>query len=56
MFLIAFKDTTNKDFTNSILHNNSKFVSFGAGSNHFIKSLHLVVDNVRYPIDPIKMN
>ena len=50
---IAFKDTTNE---NSILLNNSKFVSFGAGNNHFKKSLQLFVGNVRYPIDPIKIN
>ena len=49
---IAFKDTTNAD---NIEHNNSKFVSFGAGNN-FIKSLQLLVDNVRYPIEPVKIN
>ena len=38
---IAFKDSAD-----SIEHNNSKFVSFGAGNN-FIKSLQLLVDNVK---------
>ena len=50
---IAFKDNTNAD---SILRNNSKFVSFGAADDHFIKSLQLIIDNVRYPIEPIKIN
>ena len=50
---IAFKDTKNGD---SILHDNSKFISFGAGNNDFIRSLQFFVANVRYPIDPIKFN
>ena len=50
---IAFKDNTNAD---NILHNNSKFISFGTANDHFIKSLQLLVDNVRYPIEPIKIN
>ena len=41
---IVFKDTTNVD---SLLHNNSKFISFGGGNDQFIKSLQLHVDNVR---------
>ena len=45
---IDFSDTTNED---NILRNNAKFVSFGTGNNHFIKSLQLFVDNLRYPID-----
>ena len=43
---IDFKDTTNAD---SILHNNSNFISFGGGNNQLIKSLQLHVDNIRYP-------
>ena len=39
-----------------VLKNNSKFKIFGAGNNHFIKSLQLFGDNVRYPIDPIIIN
>ena len=49
---IVFKDTANLD---NILHNNSKFVNYKDNDN-YIKSLQLVVDNVRYPIEPILIN
>ena len=50
---IVFKDTTNPD---SILHNKSKFISFGGENDQFIKSLQLHVDNIRYPNEPIRIN
>ena len=50
---VVFKDVENAD---SILHNNSKFVSFREGNDNFIKSIQLIVDGVRYPINPIKIN
>ena len=50
---IVFKDMINAD---SISHNNSKFISFGAGNDQFIKSLQLNVDNVRYPIERCKIS
>ena len=46
---VVFKDTQNAD---SILYNNSRFINFKDNDN-YIKSLQLVVDNVRYPIKPI---
>ena len=49
---VAFKDTATAD---SILQNNSKFVNSGA-AGHSIKTLQLQVDNVRYPIEPIRTN
>ena len=49
---VVFKDTANAD---SILHNNSKFINHKDDDN-YIKSLQLVVDNVRYPIEPIVIN
>ena len=49
---IVFKDRANLD---NILHNNSKFVNYKDNDN-YIKSLQLVVDNVRYPIEPILIN
>ena len=49
---VVFKDTAN---TESILHNNSKFINHKDADN-YIKSLQLVVDNVRYPIEPIVIN
>ena len=49
---VVFKDTANTD---SILHNNSKFINYKDADN-YIKSLQLVVDNVRYPIEPIMIN
>ena len=45
---VVFKDTANTD---SILHNNSKFINRKDDDN-YIKSLQLVVDNVTYPIEP----
>ena len=50
---IVFKYITNAD---SISHNSSKFISFGEGNDQFIKSLQLHVENVRYPIEPIRIN
>ena len=49
---VVFKDTANAD---SILHNNSKFINRKDDDN-YIKSLQLVVDNIRYPIEPIVIN
>ena len=46
---IHFKDTQIAD---NILQNNSQYVVYRDNNNH-IRSVQLIVDNVRYPIDPM---
>ena len=49
--ILGFKDPA---IANNILHNNSKFINFKG--NNKIKSIQILVDNVRYPLNKIEID